>query len=103
MEYSFRMRDCHIVGNKVVVHPSKWGGTGEIEVSGLDMVWTGSLHLLVPKVAFQSAEVDSVQTRNNLDESDEPWKLLWKRTGKWSYAGDHELEAVLTKVGGVGL
>jgi len=86
--------DNHIIGDKIRVIPSPFGGTGNLEFTHPDTIWLGNTHFRADKIKTDSGSVWKVLTRSSLDEDAEIWQPLWERKGLWSYKGDHELESL---------
>ena len=73
-------------------------GVGAVSCIVEGPIWTGSVHLWLDKgdsVRFQISNIIQVSTRSSLNETDEPWKVVFLRKEQpFSY----EYEEGLTKI-----
>ena len=78
--------------------PNKFGGIGNITIIP-DSIWTGCVHLKAEKVAFNISGIKSIQTRSNLDETDEKWVTIWKvPVGNFEYESYFELAKIIKNI-----
>ena len=82
--------------------PNSFGGIGDITVKPGEnevWIWTGQTWLIVQgTIKFSVGVVDSIETRSNLDETEEPWVPLWKQPVKFTYEAWFEAARLLKEV-----
>ena len=68
--------------------PNRWGGLGEVALRlAYGQFWSSESWISANKVGIHFGNVTKISTRNNLDETCEPWSLLWERPqGEFRYA-----------------
>ena len=75
-------------------------GVGNVLCSSGDSpaVWTGAHWIGISgEFSLSVTSLDSVETRANLDETDEPWVTVWRRPKTFSYAGYADFYALFRK------
>lgn len=99
MNIKFTFGKGSIIADRVVSIdcPNQCGGIGDISLSSSEGFWTGDVYVksLVLDIHFGSCT--KIETRSNLDESDEEWRPLWERpVGPFKYGWFYEA-ALLVK------
>jgi hypothetical protein len=79
--------------------PNKMGGIGDITIKPLYSLWTGDAHIYIgSKISFNFGEVTLIETRSNSDETNEKWKVLWKKPQYFKYKAYFEAAKILNKL-----
>lgn len=73
--------------------PNKYGGIGDMLVSG--EFWTGDTWLYLSRAKVDFGAIKSVVIRSNVDESSEPWVTIWNHPTEFNYEAWFKLARLL--------
>ena len=67
--------------------PNEYYGIGDARFSGIpgEYLWTGGCHVSAPFYSIHIADIVAVESRSTLNETPEPWELLWEAPERFSY------------------
>ena len=91
----------YVIPNDIISidYPNKCGGIGNIILDAhSDGFWTGEIFIRGERIAVDFGNIKEIQIRNNLYETDEEWKIIWKAKDIFSYPQYYEVAELLKKL-----